>query len=116
MKNILLSSALALTAYCLLASASAAAQDFPSAYARPAEIVDGIDVGSRVDVFAPAKAVAAQKCRAGAACGRRQGAPKPQTRGPGANMSRGFSNSGFRCQALRDHPAGPTVLSAVGLP
>ena len=84
MKNILVSSALALTAYCLLASASAAAQDFPSAHARPAEIVDGIDVGSRVDVFAPAKAVAAQKCRAGAACGRRQGAPnrKPEGRGP----------------------------------
>ena len=54
MKNILVSSALALTAYCLLASASATAQDFPAAQARPAELVDGIDVGSRVDVFAPA--------------------------------------------------------------
>ena len=84
MKNILVSSALALTAYCLLASASAAAQDFPSAHARPAEIVDGIEVGARQDIFAPAKAVAAQKCRAGAACWRRQGAPirKPEGRGP----------------------------------
>lgn len=65
MKNILVSSALALTAYCLLASASATAQDFtfPSIYARPAEIVDGIDVGSRVDFFAPATGRSAKMSR-----------------------------------------------------
>ena len=78
MKNILVSSALALTAHCLLASASAAAQDFPSIYARPAEKVDGIDVGSRADVFAPATGRSAKMSRGGrvrAAPGRSRIAP-----------------------------------------
>lgn len=77
MKKILLSSALILSVFCLLASASAKAQDlfFDSAYARPAENVDGIHVGRRFHAratFAPTTAAVAQNCHAGAACDRRQ--------------------------------------------
>ena len=69
MKKILVSSALALSVFCLPASASAKAQEFffPNAYSQPVEEVDGIDVGTRneTDIFAPttvasAPAVAAQ--------------------------------------------------------
>ena len=50
MKKILVSSALALalSAFCLLSSGSAKAQEFfTNAYARPVEMVDGINVGAR---------------------------------------------------------------------
>jgi hypothetical protein len=64
MKRILVSSALTLSVFFLLASASAKAQEFfVSAYARPAEMVDGIDVGRRVDgadISVPATAAASQ--------------------------------------------------------
>ena len=58
MKKVLVSSALALTVFCLEASASAKAQEFffPNAYSRPVEMVDGINVGTNVegaDIFAP---------------------------------------------------------------
>ena len=80
MKKILVSSALTLSVFFLLASASAKAQelfDFASAYARPFEMVDGWDLGVRADIFAPTTvavtpAVAAQECALGAACGRCQ--------------------------------------------
>ena len=51
MKKILVSSALTLSAFFLLASASAKAQQlfFKDAYARPAEMVDGLHVGARFD-------------------------------------------------------------------
>jgi hypothetical protein len=55
MKKILASSALTLSVFFLLASASAKAQQlnlFESAYARPVETVDGLDVGARFD-FGP---------------------------------------------------------------
>jgi hypothetical protein len=75
MKKILVSATLALSVFCLEAGASAKAQEFffANAYARPVEMVDGIDVGSRVDgadTFAPTTVAAAQNCRAGAACER----------------------------------------------
>jgi hypothetical protein len=80
MKKILVSSALTLSVFFVLASASAKAQElfeFDSAYARPFEMVDGLALGARADIFAPttvavAPAVAAQKCPPGAACGRRR--------------------------------------------
>jgi len=75
MKKILVSSTLALSLSCLLGSAPANAQEFfANAYSRPAEMVDGIDVGTRVggsDIFAPARVVTAQNCQAGNACERR---------------------------------------------
>ena len=69
MKKLLVSSALTLSVFFLLASASAKAQEFffPNAYARPAVEVEGLDVRTRneTDIFAPtavasAPAVAAQ--------------------------------------------------------
>ena len=65
MNKILVSSALTLSAFFLLAGASAKAQDFffNSAYDRPVETVFGLHVGTRVDsvpAFAPAPAGAAQ--------------------------------------------------------
>ena len=68
MKKILASSALALSVFCLLESPSAKAQEVPffySAYARPFELVEGLDLGAQTDIFAPtnvavAPAVAAQ--------------------------------------------------------
>lgn len=75
MKKILVSSTLALSVFCLLPSSLANAQEFfASAYARPVEMVEGINVGTRVetsDIFAPAKLVAALNCDAATACGRR---------------------------------------------
>jgi hypothetical protein len=63
MKKILSSSALALSVFCLEASASAKAQEFffPNAYSRPAEAVEGLDVGTRngTDIFAPTAVVSA---------------------------------------------------------
>jgi hypothetical protein len=57
MKKILVSSALTLSVFFLLASASAKAQEFffPNAYSRPAVEVEGLDVGTRngADIFAP---------------------------------------------------------------
>jgi hypothetical protein len=71
MKKVLVSSALALTVFCLEASASAKAQEFffPNAYSQPVETVDGTNVGTNVegaDIFAPktvasAPAAAAQR-------------------------------------------------------
>ena len=76
MKKILASSALALSAFCLLSSGSAKAQEFfTNAYARPVEMVDGMNVGARFQSgprVASATALSAQDCRAGTACGRRQ--------------------------------------------
>lgn len=76
MKNIFVTSALALSAICLLSSGSAKAQEFfTNAYARPVEMVDGIHVGARYQNgprVASAAALAAQDCHAGTACGRRQ--------------------------------------------
>jgi hypothetical protein len=76
MKNILVSSALALSAFCVLSSGSAKAQEFfTNAYARPVEMVDGIHVGARFQSgprIASATVLAAQDCHAGTACGRRQ--------------------------------------------
>ena len=75
MKNILISSALALSAFCLLSSGSAKAQEFfTNAYARPVEMVDGLHVGARFQSgprITSAAALAAQDCHAGTACGRR---------------------------------------------
>ena len=79
MKKILVSSALTLSVFFLLASASAEAQQinlFDSAYARPFELDEGLDLGARADYFAPttvavAPAGAAQT-PAVAAHGRRQ--------------------------------------------
>jgi hypothetical protein len=73
MKKILISSVLALSVFCLEASASAKAQDvsfFPNAYSRPAEEVEGLDVGTRngTDIFAPTAVASAPA----AAAGRRQ--------------------------------------------
>jgi hypothetical protein len=72
MNNILTSS---IVVVCLAASAPAKSQEFfASAYARPAEMVDGLDVGTRIDgadIFAPARVTVAQNCHAGTACGRR---------------------------------------------
>lgn len=72
MKKLLVSSALALSVFCLEASASAKAQEFffPNAYSRPDEDIDGIDVGTRVggtDIFAPTTAAAAAQTPAVAA-------------------------------------------------
>jgi hypothetical protein len=70
MKKILVSSALTLSVFFVLASASAKAQEFffPNAYSRPAVEVEGLDVGTRdgADIFAPttgasASAVAARR-------------------------------------------------------
>jgi hypothetical protein len=78
MKKILTTSAVAAVAIGLAASVPANAQEFfANAYTRPAEMVDGIQVGTRVggaDLFAPARVVVAQHCHAGTACGRRMGA------------------------------------------
>jgi hypothetical protein len=64
MKKLLVSSALALSFFCLEASVSAKAQEFffPNAYSRPAEEVDGLDVGTRnaADIFAPTTTTASQ--------------------------------------------------------
>jgi hypothetical protein len=65
MKKIFVSSALTLSVFFLLASASAKAQEFffPNAYSRPTEEVEGIDVGRRVDatdIFAPTRTALAQ--------------------------------------------------------
>jgi hypothetical protein len=78
MKKILVSSALTLSVFFLQASASAEAQQinrFDSAYARPAELDEGLDLGARADYFAPTVAVApavAAQTPAVAAHGRRQ--------------------------------------------
>lgn len=75
MKKILVSSALALSAFCLLSNGSAKAQEFfTNAYARPVEMVDGIQVGARFQSGprVASAAVSAQDCHAGTACGRRQ--------------------------------------------
>lgn len=75
MKMTLQSTLAAVTLICLAASAPAKAQNFfPSAYARPVEMVDGIQVGTRFDSgpkFASTTALAAQNCPAGIACRRR---------------------------------------------
>jgi hypothetical protein len=73
--KILTSTGAVVTVFCLTARAPANSQEFfASAYARPAEMVDGLHVGTRVDgadIFAPARVVAAQNCHAGTVCGRR---------------------------------------------
>lgn len=75
MNKIHTSSAAVVAVFCLTASAPANSQEFfESAYARPAEMVDGLHVGRRIEgagIFAPARAAAAQNCHAGSACGRR---------------------------------------------
>jgi hypothetical protein len=75
MNKILTSFVAAPALVCLAASAPANSQEFfASAYARPAEMVDGLRVGTRVegaDIFAPARVVVAQNCLGGTACGRR---------------------------------------------
>ncbi len=70
MKKILISSALTVSFFFLLASASAKAQEFffPNAYNQPTEMVDGIDVGrsvERADIFAPKTATSAPAVAAG---------------------------------------------------
>ena len=77
MKKILVSSALTLSVFFLLASAPAKAQEFffPNAYSQPVEMVDGINVGTNVaDIFAPKTVAVAQNCHAGADCEQRQAA------------------------------------------
>ena len=79
MKKILVSSALTLSVFFVLASASAKAQElfFPSAYSRPVETVDGINAGTNVegaDIFAPKTIALAQNCHAGTSCEQRQAA------------------------------------------
>jgi hypothetical protein len=75
MNKILKSSVAAAAVLCLAGSAPANSQEFfASAYARPAEMVDGLRVGTRVegsDIFASARVVVAQNCLGGTACGRR---------------------------------------------
>jgi hypothetical protein len=67
MKIILVSSALALSVFCFLASGSAKAQEFffPNAYSRPSEMVDGINDGARLNISRSNNA-AAQRYHAGA--------------------------------------------------
>ena len=70
MKKYPASLVLALTVFCLQASASAKAQEFffASAYARPVELVDGIGVGTRgddADIFARKTVASAPTVAAG---------------------------------------------------
>jgi hypothetical protein len=74
MKKLLVSSALALSVFCLEASATANAQEFffPNAYSRPVVEVEGLDLGTRngTDIFAPTTVAAAAQTPAVAAQGR----------------------------------------------
>jgi len=68
----------ALALSCLTATPPAQAQAvFESIYTQPVEMVDGMNVGARISLaprLGAAAGMAAQKCRAGVACGRRRGA------------------------------------------
>jgi hypothetical protein len=74
MSKIVKSSVAAAAVVCLGANARANVQEFfASAYARPAEMVDGLHVGTRVegsDIFTSARVVLAQNCLGGTVCGR----------------------------------------------